>query len=67
MPNWNEIDSCGIWKILGVTECNDCETHDNCWGNDAQCLVECRLCPFKCSLREAEYIVSQKVRLNPKE
>jgi len=55
MPNWNEIDRCGIWKVLGVTECNGCGTHDQCWGDDAKCTVECQFCPTRCNLRTEEY------------
>lgn len=55
MPNWNEISRCGIWKVLGVTECNYCNTHDQCWGNDAVCTIECQFCPSRCNLRDSEY------------
>jgi hypothetical protein len=30
-PNWDEIVKCPIWKILGVIECNGCDSHDMCW------------------------------------
>lgn len=55
MPNWNEIDRCPIWKVLGVTECNYCDTHDKCWGENAQCTIDCQFCPSRCNLREREY------------
>lgn len=56
MPNWNEIDRCPIWKVLGVSECNYCKTHDTCWGEDAKCVVDCQFCLTRCNLREKEYI-----------
>ena len=55
MPNWNEINRCPIWKVLGVTECNDCDTHDMCWDTEAKCVVDCQFCPTRCELREKEY------------
>ena len=55
MPNWNEIDRCPIWKVLGVIECNECDTHDMCWGEDAKCVVDCEFCPTRCNLRVKEY------------
>lgn len=63
MSNWSEIDRCGIWKVLGVIECNDCDTHNKCWGEDAKCTIECELCHSKCSLRKAEY--KTKVEVKP--
>ena len=56
MPNWNEIDRCPIWKVLGVTECNSCNTHDKCWGNEAKCTVECDFCPTKCNSRDTDKV-----------
>ena len=35
-PNWNDIDRCPIWKVLGVIECNDCDTMVQCWGEETQ-------------------------------
>lgn len=34
-PNWKEIDRCPIWKVLGVTECNSCNTLVQCWGEES--------------------------------
>ena len=33
-PNWNDIDRCPIWKILGVGECDSCGTTEQCWGDE---------------------------------
>ncbi len=33
-PNWEDIDKCSIWKVLGVTECNNCDTEETCWGTN---------------------------------
>ena len=30
-PNWADIDRCGVWKVLGVTECNYCPSNEKCW------------------------------------
>jgi hypothetical protein len=35
-PNWQEIERCGIWKVLGVIECNSCDGLIKCWGTDTQ-------------------------------
>ena len=50
--NWNEIGRCPIWKVLGVTECNDCPTNEQCWGEDAKCTIDCQFCPQKCNYRD---------------
>ena len=64
MPNWNEIDRCGIWKVLGVTECNGCNTHDKCWGENAKCLISCESCQAKCSHRDKPYLpIEEPVKL----
>ncbi len=34
-PNWDNIERCRIVKVLGVTECNYCPTHDECWGEES--------------------------------
>jgi len=33
-PNWDEINRCSIWKVLGVTECNNCDSCIQCWGEE---------------------------------
>ena len=55
VPNWNKIDRCGVWKVLGVIECANCDSRDVCWGDDAKCVVECQFCPTKCNLREERH------------
>ena len=41
MPaNWNDINRCQIWKLLGVTECNNCDTQVQCWGEESQLPVK---------------------------
>jgi hypothetical protein len=37
-PNWNDIDKCPIWKVLGVTECDNCDTRLQCWGKNSDLL-----------------------------
>lgn len=54
MPNWYDINKCPVWKVLGVTECNYCDEHDQCWGEDVQCAVECDFCGYPCSSRGRE-------------
>ena len=34
MPNWNDINRCPIWKVLGVIECNNCGGEEKCWGSE---------------------------------
>ncbi len=34
--NWDEVDKCQLWRILGVTECDGCNNLVKCWGADAQ-------------------------------
>ena len=34
MPNWDEINRCNLWKVLGVTECNNCDSCVKCWGEE---------------------------------
>ena len=36
MLNWEEINRCPIWKELGVTECDSCDTMVQCWGEETQ-------------------------------
>ena len=36
MPNWLDIKKCPIWKELGVTKCNNCNTRMQCWGKDSE-------------------------------
>ena len=33
--NWDEINRCNIWKVLGVTECDNCPTCAKCWGEES--------------------------------
>ena len=35
-PNWDEINRCPIWKVLGVIECNYCNGLIECWGKETQ-------------------------------
>lgn len=36
MPaDFDKIHKCGLVKILGVTECNNCEHLAECWGQEA--------------------------------
>ncbi len=35
-PNWEDIERCRIWKVLGVTECDNCETRVYCWGTESE-------------------------------
>jgi hypothetical protein len=51
MPNWYDINRCPVWKVLGVMECKNCDTVKRCWGEDAQCVVDCEFCPYPCSSR----------------
>jgi len=32
--NWNEVNRCSIWKVLGVTECDNCDSNVQCWGEE---------------------------------
>ena len=34
-PNWDEINRCPIWKVLGVAECDNCDTCVRCWGEES--------------------------------
>ncbi len=34
MMNWELIKKCGVWRVLGVTECNNCASHKKCWGDN---------------------------------
>ncbi len=34
-PNWIDINKCRIWKVLGVTECDNCPTRLKCWGKNS--------------------------------
>ena len=43
-PNWTEIDKCGVWRVLGVTECDNCKSVTKCWGADSK-LPEPELTP----------------------
>lgn len=40
MPNWNEINRCPIWKVLGVCECDNCNTEKDCWGDEVELIQE---------------------------
>lgn len=31
-PNWTDVKKCLIWKTLGITECDNCDTMVQCWG-----------------------------------
>ena len=33
-PNWVDIERCSICKVLGVTECNNCDSCVQCWGEE---------------------------------
>jgi hypothetical protein len=33
-PDWEAIKRCPIWKVLGVIECNTCNSVEQCWGTD---------------------------------
>lgn len=35
-PNWIEIEKCQLWRVLGVTECDNCNSLIECWGTDSQ-------------------------------
>lgn len=35
-PNWNEIERCLTWKVLGITECDNCDGLIQCWGEETQ-------------------------------
>ena len=35
-PNWDEIDRCKLWKVLGVGECDNCKGVVKCWGEETQ-------------------------------
>lgn len=32
--NWLDVKKCPIWKELGITECNDCDSKVKCWGKE---------------------------------
>lgn len=34
MPNWDKINKCGVWKVLGVIECDNCPSEVKCWGKE---------------------------------
>lgn len=34
--NWDKINKCRLWKILGVSECDDCPSLKKCWGDDVE-------------------------------
>ena len=51
MSNWYEINRCPIWKVLGVIECDNCDTVDKCWGDEIYCVIDCEFCPYPCSYR----------------
>ena len=40
MPNWNEINRCPVWRVLGVCECNNCNTKKDCWGDEVELRQE---------------------------
>ena len=33
-PNWDVINRCSLWKVLGVTECDNCDSCTRCWGEE---------------------------------
>ena len=33
-PNWDEINRCLIWRVLGVSECVNCDSCVKCWGEE---------------------------------
>jgi len=35
-PNWKDIERCPIWKVLGIIECNNCDTRVYCWGTESE-------------------------------
>ena len=35
-PNWILIHECNIWRVLGVTECDDCPSGKKCWGSNSE-------------------------------
>lgn len=37
-PNWKDIERYGIWKVLGVIECNYCDGQRKCWGTKIDLL-----------------------------
>ena len=34
LPNWDKIKRCSIWPVLGVIECNSCDSCVQCWGEE---------------------------------
>jgi len=34
--NWTLIHECNIWRVLGVSECEDCPNCKKCWGDDSE-------------------------------
>ena len=40
LPNREEINRCPTWKVLGVTECDNCESCVKCWGEETVLPVE---------------------------
>ena len=34
IESWELIKKCGIWRVLGVTECDSCASCKECWGDD---------------------------------
>ena len=35
-PNWVLIHECNLWRVLGVTECDNCPKVIKCWGANSQ-------------------------------
>jgi len=33
-PNWDRINRCPVLKVLGVTECENCDAKEKCWGTE---------------------------------
>ena len=33
-PNWDRINRCPVLKVLGVTECDNCDAKEKCWGTE---------------------------------
>jgi len=35
MVNWVDIRKCPIWKEVGITKCNNCDSKAKCWGEES--------------------------------
>lgn len=56
-PNWDEIKRCGIWKVSGVIECNNCSGLIECWGTDTQLEINNN------AIKELEKVLDDNVRI----